>query len=157
MADNEEDQEIIDSSFELSTKLTEMEKSTLYYISGYVSFKEGCSVSAPDVPADNSEFLNYVSRGSLGHPPPDLYDFSQYIYAFFKAREKKWCPQVFLDAYQIIYESTAFKLQNVPSLCRRFNNCFIKAFIKHINDKLKSKASKAVKQRRISSHISAPL
>ena len=56
MADNEEDQEIIDSSFELSTKLTEMEKSTLYYISGYVAFKEGWSVSAPDVPADNSEF-----------------------------------------------------------------------------------------------------
>ena len=89
----------------MSTELTEIEKSTLYYISGYVAFKEGCSVSAPDVPADNSEFLNYVSRGSLGHPPPDLYDFSQYIYAFFKAREKKWCPQVFLDAYQIIYNS----------------------------------------------------
>ena len=51
--------------------------------------KEGCSVSAPDVPADNSEFFNYVSRGFLGHPPPDLYDFSRYIYAFFKAREKK--------------------------------------------------------------------
>ena len=96
MADNEEDQEIIDSSFELSTKLTEMEKSTLYYISGYVSFKEGCSVSAPDVPADNSEFLNYVSRGSLGHPPPDLYDFSQYIYAFSKLKRRNVVHKCFL-------------------------------------------------------------
>ena len=107
--------------------------------------------------SSNLQFFNFQSRGLLGHPPPDLYDFSQYIYAFFKTREKKCCPQIFLDAYQIIYESTAFEFENVLAICRRFNNCFIKAFIKNANDNLKSKDSKAVKQRRISSRISAPL
>ena len=99
--------------FQISTQHTEMEKSVLYYISGYVAFREGCSVSAPDIPNENSGFLDRVSRSGLGHPPAELFDLSQYLYAFFKTREKKCCPQVFLDAYQLIYESSGFEIPNI--------------------------------------------
>ena len=52
MAHSEDDQEIIDSCFQISAQHTEIEKSALYYISGYVAFREGCCVSAPDIPND---------------------------------------------------------------------------------------------------------
>jgi len=92
MISSEEDQEIMDSCFEISTKLTEIEKSSLYYISGYVAFKEGCSISAPRSMNDTSEFIDKLNRGCLGYPPPELYDLSQYLYSFFKTKEKKCCP-----------------------------------------------------------------
>lgn len=157
VAHSEDDQEIIDSCFQISTQHTVIEKSALYYISGYVAFKEGCSVSAPDIPNDNSEFLVRVSRGGLGHPPAELFDLSQYLYAFFKTREKKCCPQVFLDAYQLIYESSGFEFPNVHTKLRRFNNCFIKAFAKDINDKLKHADTKGIKQGRISGRRTVPI
>ena len=76
VAHSEDDQKIIDSCFQISTQHTEIEKSALYHISGYVAFREGCSVSAPDIPNDNSEFLERVSHGGLGHPPAELFDLS---------------------------------------------------------------------------------
>lgn len=158
VAHSEDDQEIIDSCFQISTTLTEIEKSALYYISGYVAFKEGCCLdSTPVITNANSEFLDRVSRGALGHPPGELFDLSQYLYAFFKTREKKCCPQVFLDAYKVIYEFSALDIQNIDSKLRRFNNCFIKAFAKDINDKLKHADPKCIKQGRISGRRTVPI
>ena len=112
-------------------------KSTLYYISGYVAFKEGCSVDIQEIQGDDSEFVSKVVRGRLGHPPSELHDLSQYLFAFFKTREKKCCSKLFLDAYQMIYDATNFAFDNISSILRRFNNCFFKAFANNINDKLK--------------------
>ena len=115
-----------------------LEKSTLYYISGYVAFKEGCSVDIQEIQGDDSEFVNKVSRGRLGHHPSELYNLSQYLFAFFKTREKKCCPKLFLDAYQMIYDTTNFEFDNISSILRRFNDSFFKeAFANNINDKLK--------------------
>ena len=115
-------------------------------------FKEGCSVDIQEILGEDSEFVNKVSRGRLGHPPSELYDLSQYSFAFFKTRVKKCCSKLFLDAYQMIYDTTNFEFDNISSRLRRFNNCVFKAFANNINDKLKRfKDDKKVKQRRISS------
>ena len=158
VAHSEDDQEIIDSCYQILTTLTEIEKSALYYISGYVAFKEGCCLdSTPVITNDNSEFLDRVSRGALGHPPAELFDLSQYLYAFFKTREKKCCPQVFLDAYKMIYEFSGLEIQNVDTKLRRFNNCFIKAFAKNINDYLKHADTECIKQGWISERRTVPI
>ena len=143
---------IIDSCFLISLQLTNLEKSSLYFISGYVAFMEGYAVDIPEIQGDDSEFLENVSRGKLSHPPSELYDLSQYLFSFFKTREKKCCSKLYLDAYQMIYDTTGVEFENISSILRRFNNCFFKAFAKDINDQEKrSKDDKKVKQRRLSS------
>ena len=152
LTENVEALDIVDSSFEISSQLSNIEKSSLYYISGYVAFKEGYSVDIPEIQGDDTEFLENVSRGKLSHPPSELYDLSQYLYSFFKTHEKKCCSKLFLDAYQMIYERTDVEFENISSILRRFNNCFFKAFAKDINDQQKRfKDSKKVKERRLSS------
>ena len=44
LKENIEDLDILDSCFRISLQLSSLAKSTFYYISGYVAFKEGCSV-----------------------------------------------------------------------------------------------------------------
>ena len=48
LKDNDEDLEILDSCFESSSHLTDLEKSPLYYISGYVAFKEKYAVNVEE-------------------------------------------------------------------------------------------------------------
>ena len=152
LTENNEALDIIDSCFLISLQLTNLEKSSLYFISGYVAFMEGYAVDIPEIQGDDSEFLENVSRGKLSHPPSELYDLSQYLFSFFKTREKKCCSKLYLDAYQTIYDTTGVEFENISSILRRFNNCFFKAFAKDINDQEKrSKDDKKVKQRRLSS------
>ena len=81
--------------------INDKERSTLYYISGYVAFKENNGVdlseNLPELSAEG-EFLKFVSRGKVSHPPADLFDLSLYYYSFFKSRNPKCCGKVFLEA-----------------------------------------------------------
>ena len=105
-----------------------------------MAFSENCVVNVEEIQGNDSEFLNKVSQGRLGHPPAELYEFSQYLFAFFKTREKKCCSKLFLEAIQ-------FKFDNILSILRRFNNCFFKAFSCDLHDKLKpTKDMKKIKQ-----------
>ena len=82
LTENFEALDVLDSCFELSLSLSSLEKSSLYYISGYVAFKEGYSVDIADVHGDESEFLENVSRGKLSHPIRVVRYFSIYIFVF---------------------------------------------------------------------------
>ena len=53
-----------------------------------------------DLP-DESEFTRNVSRGNLKSPPLNLYDYSQYCYAYFKSRKEKCCSKIYLKAFQM--------------------------------------------------------
>ena len=79
LIENDEDLQILDSCFEISSKL-----STLLSIYPAVAFKEMCAVDVPEIQGQESEFLKQISRGRLGHQPAELYDHSQYLSAFFK-------------------------------------------------------------------------
>ena len=101
---NDEDIELVENCYKESSNLNDEERSSLYYISGYVAFKEnlGIQVEESETLPRNSEFLQLVSRGKLAHPPPELYDLSLYYYSFFKARTPKCCNKIFLQASQLI-------------------------------------------------------
>ena len=150
---NDDDIELVDSCFLESSSLNEEERSTLYYISGYVAYKQGLGVAAPDnAYSTDSEFLTNVSRGKLSHPPGDLFDFSLYCYTFFKARseKKKCCDKIYLQAYKIIYESTDYEFENIDRIIKRFSNSFFKAFVKKECDILKKeKDKKQLKKRKL--------
>ena len=144
-----EDDDLTESCFDIASSLNDDERSTLYYISGYVSFKEGMGILSQqfhEVPTEG-EFLELVSRGKLSHPPEDLYDLSLYYYAYFKSRNPKCCGKVFLEAYNEIYSATDYEFENIASINRRFLNCFFKAFVKKESSKIKQK--KNMKKRKL--------
>ena len=86
LEDKDHDLELLDDCFSEASNLTEAEISTLYYISGYVTYKEDLETASgnlADLPP-GSEFTNMLSRGKLKHPFSDLYDLSKYLYSFFQ-------------------------------------------------------------------------
>ena len=68
--------------FSESSNLSDEERSALYFISGYVAFKEKLGVCVPEKLTANSEFLQLVSRGKLSHPPQKLFDLSLLLLLF---------------------------------------------------------------------------
>lgn len=143
LEDKDLDIEILERCFDDASHLSESERSTLYFISGYVAFKENIGfgeTTSNDIP--ESEFTNLVSRNKLSHPPSELYDLSLYIYSFFKARSNKCCTKIFLQAYEFIYESTGYSLPNISSILKRFNNCFFKAYASSETDKIVAEKDK---------------
>ena len=69
MQDKDDDLELLDNCFGETSNLTESERSTLYYICGYICFKEDLEVtSVVATHSSESEFTELVSRGLLKHP-----------------------------------------------------------------------------------------
>ena len=157
LKESETDLELIEKSFEGASALNTTEKSTLYYICGYVALKEEilCEdenelASLPPV----SEFTIKLSRGKLKLLPINLYDLAQYYYAFFKARNPKCCTKIFLAAFQEIHEYTGYTFPQIDKINRRLCNCFFKAFVKRSTDDAnaqKFKEQRETKRRRLSS------
>ena len=151
LVDCEADLDLIDGCFADTENLTEIEKSALYYICGYITFKEKIVCEDEDEIVElpeEAEFTLNVSRGKLKLPPINLYDFSQYCYSFFKARKQKCCTKIFLEALLMIYEFTLYTFENVESIVRRLCNCFFKAFVKQETDSLKRKNKGAQQDKR---------
>ena len=123
------------------------EKSTLYYIAGYVSAKKKSFFWGVV-----SGITKLVSRGKLMHPPGDLYDLSQYFLAYFKKRNRKCCIKGFIMAFQMIYSMTGCVFPVIQSIIRRFVHWFFKAYVTKENEKIEiEKDARNTKRRRISS------
>ena len=87
--DRDEDIELLETCFSKASDLTEAQRASLYYICGYVTFKEDINSSECDIyDVVESEFTNMVSPGRLKHQPPELFDLSLYVYIFFENRKK---------------------------------------------------------------------
>ena len=129
--------ECLDTCFEDSSELSDLEKSTLYYICGYITHKEGF-VSTEIVSSTNakaSEFTQMVSRGKQSHPSEDLYDLSQYLFPYYKSVPEKSCANRLIKGFREICD-VAF-LDFETSVLRRFVNSFSKGFAVHSRDKIK--------------------
>lgn len=129
--------ECLDKCFEASSKLSHIERSTLYYICGYVSHKEGLD-STNNISLINekaSEFTSMVSRGKLAHPSDELFDLSQYLFSYYKSVPDKCCAKRLVKAFQEICE-VAF-LDFELSVLQRFANSFSKGFALHSSDTIK--------------------
>ena len=66
---SEDELDILDACLSNCNEINETESSTLYYISGYVTFKEKLCCDQPAELPHCSEFTNTVSSGKLPHPP----------------------------------------------------------------------------------------
>jgi len=145
------DIDLLDSCFAMATDLNDEERSSVYYISGYITFKEDMP-SVTDIELIEcevgSEFTDLVSRGKLKHPLPELFDLGQYMYAFFKNRKQKCCSKVFLEAYRHIYEVCGYEFENISGIILRFNNTFFKGFAKKETDNIKKDNTLNMKKRR---------
>ena len=69
--------DLVDKSFTEASNLSIDERSTLYYVSGYVARKENFISVENSIKLPESEFTDLVSRGKITHPPAALYDFAQ--------------------------------------------------------------------------------
>ena len=144
--------EEVDNCFSGASNLNDDEKSSLYYISGYVAFKEGiptseeCELSLP-----NSEFTKLVSRGKLTHPPEELFDLSMYLYAYHK-NVNKLCANKLIKGFSKVYEVCGCDYDNQTSILRRFINTFSNGFRKQQSDIIKQEQSKrsTIKRKRVS-------
>ena len=119
---SEEVWEYIEPCFQKTSTLTDMEKSTLYYISGYVA-KKGKIIVEDDIHTERenpvSEFLNLVSRGKLHHPREDLFDLSMYLFCYYKCVGKT-CIKRIRKGFTEIYNLTGFNFEaneNTAKVC----------------------------------------
>ena len=145
--DRDEDLDSLDSCFENSSKLNEVERSALYYICGYITFKEKLPPTVPsndndiDLTDNSNEFTCLVSRGRLKHPDCKLYDYSLYCFSFFKDKTKKCCSKPFLEAFKYIYTTIGYDFKNIDRINRRFINCFFKGLIKKESEDIQNNKS----------------
>ena len=95
---SEEEIHLVDVCFSETSNVTSIEKSSLYYVSGYITRKEGLHDSSHDFVErlPESEFTKLLSRGKLSHPSAELYDLAQYFLCYFKMKDPKCCNTVFL-------------------------------------------------------------
>ena len=116
-----------------------MERSTVYYICGYVSFKENLPVSDGVVTLRyKSEFTELLSQGKLKHSSLELYDLALYLYSFFKNRQSKCCSRVFLQGFMYIYESSGCQFPNIERILKRLTNTFFKGYAKDMTDQIRA-------------------
>ena len=109
---SEEVWEYIESCFQKTSTLTDIEKSTLYYISGNVAKKHSIIVE-DDIQTERenpvSEFLNLVSRGKLHHLQEVLFDLSMHLFCY-KCVDKT-CIKRLLKGFMEIYNLTGFNFE----------------------------------------------
>ena len=153
--DRDEDLDSLDSCFENSSKLNEVERSALYYICGYVTFKEKLPSTVPsndngiDLADNGNEFTINVSRGKLKHPDCKLFDYSLYCFSFFKNKTKKCCSKLFLVAFKYIYTTIGYDFKNIDSINSRFIICFFKGLVKKDSEDIRNnKSLEALRKKR---------
>ena len=137
---SEEDWDNVATCFQRTSSLSDNEKSTLYYISGYVAKKDNIIVEDDlfsDSETPESEFLYLVSRGKLTQPREDLFDLSMYLYCYYKSAEKN-CVKRLVKGFTEIYNLTGFDFEGKQSkVLQRFANTFSNGFRKQQTENIK--------------------
>lgn len=125
-------------SVDKGCELSETEKASLFYISGYVAFKEGILPESEDnvEMLKESEFTTMLSRGKLRLPPKKLYHLCSCLFSYFKSVSDTSCTTRLLIAFEQIFETTFCEFQNKRSILRRFANTFQKGYVKSKSDEI---------------------
>ena len=142
---------LMDSVFEDSTKLSIEETSALYFVAGYVAFKEGLRYESDDdheVGEEHSEFIHLVNRGKLTFPPKDLFLFTTYAYTLFKHSDHQSCANYTKRAFNFLYESLNLNFDNPLRVCQRLSNCFFKGLVRKETDSRMSGKKENVRRKR---------
>ena len=147
----EKEVDMLDQCFHLTGELTDEERSSLYYIAGYVAKKHDLCAADEEEKDSNkkteSEFTTLLSRGKLSYPTSELYDLTCVLYNYYKNVEKE-CIEHLLVAFHEIYESSFLNFDSEEKILRRLINCFSKAFANQQSDKIRLEKNK-IKRRRL--------
>ena len=152
---SDEEMELLNDCFNSASSINEIDRSSAYYIAGYVCHKENLLSTSDDFQptqptCPESEFLDQLSRGKLTHPPSSLYDLGLYLLTYYKHVQDKTCVNRILVAFKEIYVATHFDFPNPESVLKRFVNTFAKAFAKNETEKIaKEKKQNVVKRKRL--------
>jgi hypothetical protein len=132
---SEEEWTLLDDCVEMIDSISEEELCSLYYISGYISYKENilCDQDEQYSPI-SSEFTTLLSRGELSHPPQWLFSFSQAAYCLYENFNHR-CLRRFLGILNTLFISHFNDFdQNPKPICRRLANCFFKGEVRKMAD-----------------------
>ena len=148
LSDNELD--AIADCFE-NHSISETERSTLYYIAGYVSRKGGFvdnKESMEPLSDKGCEFTVQLSRGGLVHPSKDMFDLAQCLYSYYEKVCNKSCTKRLLVAFRLLQETIQCSYSD--SVLRRFVNTFSKGFAKKRTEEIQSSKQKnTIKRKRL--------
>ena len=86
---NQEELELLDDAL-CQVDLPMDESAALYYVCGYISFKENTLKSDFPNESVDSEFTELLSRGKLCHPKLELVSFARSCLHIFKSYSKKY-------------------------------------------------------------------
>ena len=109
-------------------KLSDVEMSTLYYISGYVAEKHNIGLDAPESHFFESEFTSNVSRGRLKHPTAELFELAMSLFVFYKNVDDNSCANRLMKGFSILYDSSPCEYDDGDHILTRFVNCFSKGY-----------------------------
>ena len=151
---SDEELEALNDCFESTSDLTDIDRSTVYYVAGYICHKENLSQNLDEhsVPQNTaaSEFTKELLRGNLSHPPLYLYNFGLYLLVYYKSVIDKSCLKRIMLAFNEIYVAIRYDIHDANSILRRFANTFMKAFGKAETEKdVQGKKAKAIKRMRL--------
>lgn len=130
---------LIDEAVETLECISVNERSTLFYVAGFLMLKENCKCVMDDevFEMDNStdsdsEFTRLYSRGKLTYPSQELFYFTMLAYSFFKS-SSILCRARLVKCLSLIHDNFA-SFECNPSLFRRLANVFYSGLVKSITD-----------------------
>lgn len=129
----------IDNCFNFTEDVDQKERTTLFYIAGYLTFKE--KLEAGDelidvVQSYDSEFTRLVSRGKLKCPSEDFFYFTLICYGLFK-NLNILCRRRLTRCFVEIYDSY-FTFKCEKSLFSRLVNVLFSGFVRTESDHFSS-------------------
>ena len=144
--------ECIDDCFDSINEISEIKKSALYNVCGYVCKKEEIDQASDMVLAPNdsaAEFVSELSRGGLTHPPAELYNLSLCLFKYFSDTPNKKCRNRLIKAFLLIQECCGYEYSN--SVLKRFANTFCAGHVRKTCDaiKIEKQEKNKVKRRRL--------
>ena len=106
----DEESELLDDTSTMAESISEEEKSPLYFISGYVAYKEALGEEKENVPFHHAcEFTDHADRGKLSYPPDNLFCFSIHAYVYF-INQKSKCVNHNVKAFERLHDSLSFDI-----------------------------------------------
>ena len=140
----------IDNSFNLAQTIDENERTTLFYIAGYLTFKE--NLEPRDEPLDieqsnEADFTRLVSRGKLKYPSEELFYFTVLCYGFFK-NSNILCRRKLARCIFELYD-TYFTFLCDRSFFTRLVNVFFSGLVRTKSDEFSLSQSDARKRKKV--------
>ncbi|MEL7309146.1 MAG: hypothetical protein AAGK05_15640 [Pseudomonadota bacterium] len=125
---------MLDDLPSLMGTVSDSEMQSLFYVSGYVAYKEHIQ-SDTEVQSEFSDLLANTSRGKLTFPPENLFHFCVTCYTFFKNNKNSFsCTTRLCKLFKLVCEAFNLEVPFVERVSRRFCNVFFKGLTNMEND-----------------------